>query len=291
LFGSTVTTLSFEGNSVKLLERRRNEVSVWSTLILPEQQMSQGQVHLPQVLGERLSEFFEETGASKRRIVSCVTGQRSLHRVLTLPKVKKKFIEETIKRKAKQEFAIPVEETDLSWRLIDQNEDSIRVYMLAIPQILIDRQLEALKSARIRPRAMDAKPLALIRAANQRQCIIADFESYSMTVIIVRESIPMIVRTVPLEADNLTDEAKLELLIQELGRTTKFYNESNKEDRIPEDTPLITSGGMFADQQTEQRLNDRISYPASKPEPPFSLPDDLPVNQYAVNLGLALKKI
>lgn len=291
LISPTITALSFEGNQVKVVGRRRNEISIWSSLELTEEEMSQGQVHQPQAVGAKLDELLQETGASRRRIVSCVTGHRSLHRVLTIPKVKKRLMEETIKRKAKQEFAIPLEQTDLSWHLLSQDDDAIQIYILAIPNALIDFQLQALKTGKMRLKSLDAKPLALVRAANRQECVIADLESYSMTVIIVREGVPLIVRTVPLEAETLTEEAKVELLIQELARTTKFFDESNKKARLSEDTPVITCGGMLAEPEVRQRLSDRVGYPVMGPEPPMPLPEDFPVSEYAVNLGLLLKKL
>ncbi len=146
---------------------------------------------------------------------------------------------------------------------------------------------------------MDIKPLALQRVVNKRTSIIVNLESFSMGVIIVVNHIPILVRTIPLETGNLTGEAKIDLLGQELARTVKYYNESNKSNRLPEDTVVYLTGGLFAYPHLESRLDEspnlverlgsRTSYKLSLPKPPLEIPPKLSVAKYAVNLGLALK--
>lgn len=218
---------------------------------------------------------------------------------MRIPNIHDNLLEETIHRKAKQEFAIPIDETDISWRILARSDNQIVLYVLAIPNILIDNLVIALRAAKIKPKQMDIKPLALQRVINQKTAIIVNLESYSLGVIIVVNHIPILVRSVPLETGNLTEEAKVDLLGQELARTVKYYNESNKNNRLPENTGVYISGKLFDLHQLEARLDEttnlserlqiRTPYPIHLPKPPFSIPPQLPVAKYAVNLGLALK--
>jgi hypothetical protein len=206
-----------------------------------------------------------------------------------------------VQRKAKQEFALPIDDVDISWKIVERTQDNLKAYVLAIPKEITDSQVETLAVANLRPKVMDTKPLALIRAVNRKNTLIVNLEEYSMAVIIVVEGLPVIVRTVPLESGDLTPEAKLDLLSQELARTTKFYNESNKKNRLPEDTPLYTTGTMFnflrlADRLTNSsplrnRLQERTSYPLQILKPNLESPKILPLPEYAVNIGLALKAL
>jgi Tfp pilus assembly PilM family ATPase len=261
--------------------------------------MSQGQIHNTDTIGNVISATIKDLNGSRRNVVSSVTGQRSVHRILRIPNIQDKLLEETIRRKAKQEFAIPLDETDIHWRILSRTSTQIILYVLAVPNILIDQQVIALKVAKIKPRVMDIKPLALQRLINKPSALIVNLEKYSLGVIIIVNNIPILVRSVPLETGNLTAEAKVDLLSQELARTAKYYNESNKNNRLPEETVVYLTGEMFESSQIDTRLEEssdlsarlqsRTPYSVQYPKGPFSLPENFSIPTYAVNLGLALK--
>lgn len=274
-------------------------VHAWGSEVVPPELMSQGIIHDPQAVSKTLSKLLDDTEASKRKVITSVTDQRSIHRIMTLPDIKEDLLEETILRKAKQEFPTPADETDFAWKIVHRSGNQIALYVLAIPKIVIDGQVETLQAVNIKPKVMDAKPLALMHAVNKETCIILNLESYSMAVILVVRHLPAIVRTIPLENDQLTKEAKLNLLSQELARTTKFYNESHKANPLPDETPVFPTGEHFEFPRLEERLSDRpdllnrleasTPYPIESPDPPLPLPAELSLANYAVNIGLAIK--
>jgi Tfp pilus assembly PilM family ATPase len=209
------------------------------------------------------------------------------------------LLEETIQRKAKQEFAIPVDDTDIHWRILSRTSNQINLYVLAVPNQITDQLVMALKAAKIKPKVVDIKPLALQRLVNKPTTVIVNLENYSLGVIIIVNNIPVLVRTVPLESGDLTDEAKLDLLSQELNRTVKYYNESNKSNRLPEETVIHLTGELFEKSHLDARLDEatdlaarlqtRTPYSVQYPKPPFTLPENFSLATYAVNLGLATK--
>jgi Tfp pilus assembly PilM family ATPase len=299
LFKRKITTINFEGNEIRFLVVQGEKVLYWRTNNIPPELMNQGLIQDPEAVGEIIQSTIKEIKAPKRGVVTSVTGQRSVHRIMRIPIIQDKLLEETIRRKAKQEFAIPVDEADISWRVITRANNQIVLYVLAVPNTIIDGQVEALRAAKIKPKIMDIKPLALQRVVNKKTSIIVNLESFSMGVIIVVNHIPILVRTIPLETGDLTDEAKIDLLSQELARTVKYYNESNKKNRLPEETVVYLTGELFDYPRLESRLEEspnlaerlgsRTPYKISLPEPPFEIPPELSVAKYAVNLGLALK--
>jgi len=299
LFKRKITTISFEGNEIRFLVVRGRKVHSWRTKTIPPELMNQGLIQNPVSVGKIIQTTLKEIKAPKRIMVTSVTGQRSVHRIMRIPNIQDKLLEETIRRKAKQELAIPVDEADLSWRIITRANNQIVLYVLAVPNAIIDRQVETLRAAKIKPKIMDIKPLALQRVVNKKTTIIVNLESFSMGVIIVVNHIPILVRTIPLETGNLTDEAKIDLLGQELARTVKYYNESNKSNRLQEETVVYLTGELFDYPRLESRLDEspnlaerfssKTPYKISLPKPPLETPPKLSVAKYAVNLGLALK--
>ena len=261
--------------------------------------MNQGLIQEPAAVGKLIQSTLKEMKAPRRRVVTSVTGQRSVHRIMKIPNIQEKLLEETIRRKAKQEFAIPVDETDLTWRIISQTSNQIIIYVVAVPNLIIDQQVKTLREAKITPKVMDIKPLVLQRVVNQKTSIIVNLENFSMSVIIVVNHIPILVRTVALDTGNLTNEANVDLLSQELARTVKYYNTTNKTNPLPEETKVYTTGELFEYPRVESRLEDspnlaerlqeNTPYSVSLPKPALDIPPQLSVVKYAVNLGLALK--
>jgi len=299
LFKRNITTINFEGSEIRFLVVRDGKVHSWRTKKIPPELMNQGLIQNPGSVGKIIQTTLKELKAPKRVMVTSVTGQRSVHRIMRIPNIQDKLLEETIRRKAKQELAIPVDEADLSWRIIDRANNQIVLYLLAIPKAIIDRHVETLRAAKIKPKIMDIKPLALQRVVNKRTSIIVNLESFSMSVIIVVNHIPILVRTIPLETGNLTNEAKIDLLSQELARTVKYYNESNKSNPLPQKTAIYLTGELFDYPRLElrleegpnlaERLRSRTPYNITLPKPPLEIPPKLSTAKYAVNLGLALK--
>jgi Tfp pilus assembly PilM family ATPase len=299
LFRKKLTTISVEGNHIRFLVLTGKDIKDWRTRKIPTELLSQGQIHNPDTIGNVIAATIKDLKGSKRNVVSSVTGQRSVHRIMRIPVVPDNLLEETIQRKAKQEFAIPIDESDIHWRILSKTDQQIVLYVLAVPSILVDSQFEALKAAKIKAKQMDIKPLALQRLVGESTGIIVNLEEFSLGVIIIANHIPILVRSVPLETSNVSAEAKTDLLSQELARTVKYYNESNKTNPLPEDTVIYLTGELFDTTQINARLDEtadlstrlqmRTPYSVQVPKTIFELPKDFSLSTYAVNLGLALK--
>ena len=276
-----------------------DDIRSWHTLKIPPEYMVQGQISKTTEIGNLISKTVKKLKGSRRNVITSVTGQRALHRIMTIPNIQDKLLEETIRRKTKQEFAIPLDETDIHWRILSRSDSQLILYVLAVPKNIIDSQVAALKAAKIKPRMIDIKPLALQRMVNQATTIIVNLESFSLDVIVSINHIPILVRSVPLETGNLSKEAKLDLLSQELARTVKYYNESNKNNRLPDDTAVFLTGELFDKSQITNRLDEKLDlgerlktrtpFSVKYPKGPYPTPKNFSTTKYAVNLGLSLK--
>ena len=262
--------------------------------------MTQGRILTPKFVGNVLKSTIKDIKGSRKNVISCMSGIRAVHRVLKIPHIPDQLLAETVVRKARQEFAIPIEENDISWQIISRDGDQITLFVVAIQKNIIDAQVQALREANIKPRVMDIKPLALTRVTDQDTALVVNLEAQSMELIIIVNQVPLLIRAVPLDSGELSPEAKADLLAQELARTTKYYNESHKSDRLPESTPLFITGALFSVTGLESRLESseslierfqgRTSYPLQRPEIDLTLPEKFPLLRYAVNLGLGTKK-
>ncbi|MGA9532054.1 MAG: pilus assembly protein PilM [Anaerolineales bacterium] len=291
MFERDTVTLSYQGSLVRVLVAHGSEVRLWQSVTIPETILREGNVLDSEAMSVRLADLFEEHRLSKRRIVTAISGQRSIFRTLSLPPMDEDLIDEAVHRKVRQEIPMPNQETDLSFEVVSQSDAGIEVFVIAVPRSVIDNQVEPFVAAGLRPKALDVGPLALVRAVNHAQALIVNLESFGLSVIVVQNRLPAIVRTVPLGAQSASADGRLDLLIQELARTTKFYNESHRENPVPDGTAVYLTGSGFRSAAVRERFASRVPYPSMQPAPPLELPKELSIPEFSVNLGLALKKL
>jgi len=291
LFGKKIVTLDFDGRDIRLLITRGRKVLRWGSASVPPELMHQGLIKETKRMGAGLARFMATHKASKRRVVTSVTGHRAVLRLLSLPEISANLLENAVRRKAKQEMPLPLEETYLSWQVVGRENKHLQVYALAIPHLVIDRQLETFRAAKIKPGVMDIKPLALVRAVHKRDAIVVNLEEQSLVVIIVEDGIPVVIRSMPQGSEKLDPKAAMERLSLELTRTTQFYNESHRDHPLDPQTVVYVTGAPFDNPETREMLASMTSFPIEVPKPPMRWPKGFPVATYCANMGLALKKV
>ncbi|MGC9359154.1 MAG: type IV pilus biogenesis protein PilM [Anaerolineae bacterium] len=286
-----VTTLAIEATDVRFLVSERGRVASWGSVELPEGLVTNGLVTNPVEMGTILDELFATQQLNRRRVVTALTGLCSIPRVFNLPKLQASLMAETIAREARKEMPLSLDDLYLSWDTLESRGEMQRIYLLGVPRDLMDAQVQALEAASIPPYVMDLKPLALIRAVAEPDAIVVNLEHASLDVILVRAYHPAIMRTFSLGGDNLSNEARLDRLVNELVQTTQFYNDSHPNAMIPEGTPLYMTGSLLVGRDAREYVAVSVAYPVAANESPLQAPRDLPVAEYMTNLGLAQKKV
>ena len=285
-----ITTLNIEGSSVRLLTVKDKRVQRWGDMPLEPGWVKEGLILDPSSVGLVIRNLFASQNAPQRDVIVSLTGLRAIPRFLTMPKISPRLLEEAIMREARRELPLPLEDLYLSWQVIGEVGNQQRIYLLGVPRDLLDAEVRALEAAGIQPSVMDLKPLALVRAVNREQAIIADLEPESLDIIVVADYVPVIMRAFSLE-EGLSLEEKIERLVDELTRTVRFYNDSHPERPFPPETTVYLTGASMGDRAARNSFTRRVDYPVEVPDPPVEYPPDLPLAQYAVNMGLALKKV
>lgn len=286
-----VTTLAFEASDVRFLATRDGSVASWGSVELPHGLITNGLITNPVEMGAILDQLFADQRLDRRRVITALTGLRSIPRVLNLPKLQASLMAEAIAREARKEMPLSLDDLYLSWETVKSQGEMQRIYLLGVPRDLMDAQVQALEAASIPPFVMDLKPLALIRAVNRPEAVIVNLERAALDVILVREYQPAIMRTFSLEEDGLSDEGRLDRLVNELVQTTRFYNDSHPNSMISEDTPLYMTGRLLQQRDAREYVAVSVEYPAAPNEGPFKTPREMPIAEYMTNLGLSQKKV
>jgi len=285
-----ITTLNIEGSSVRLLTVKDKRVQKWGDMPLEPGVIKEGLILDPPGVGLVIRNLFASQNAPKKDVVVSLTALRAVPRFLNMPKMSPHLLKEAIMREAKREMPLPLDSLYLSWQAIGEVGNQQRIYLLGVPRDLLDAEVQALAAAGIQPSVIDLKPLALVRAVNREQAIIADLEPDSLDVIMVADYVPVIMRTFSLE-EGLGLEEKIERLADELTRTVKFYNDSYPEKPFSPAATVCLTGALMGDRAARNSFTRRVDYPVEVPDPPLEYAPDLPLAQYVVNMGLALKKV
>jgi type IV pilus assembly protein PilM len=291
LGSSEVVTLSLEGSDVRLLSAEGSQVSLWAETKLAPGLVREGLVVDTAAVGKAIDELLTDYGVSRKKVVTALTGLRAIPRILTLPKIKANLLDDAVRREARKEMPLALDTLYLSWQTVAEKGDQRQIYLLGVSRELLDAHYQALQAAGASPAATDLKPLALVRAVNRAEAVIADLEEESLTIVLVVEGVPVIMRSFPFESGAGPLSQKVNQLVEELTQTIRFYNESHRESPLRDATPVILTGAVMADPAVVASLRATLDRTVELPDCPLDHPANFPVAQYLVNVGLAMKKV
>ena len=284
-------TLNIEANEVRLLIAQGSRVLYWDSLPLPSGVMREGHVAQPDAFGQALADLLARTNAPRRRAVVALGGQRALVRILTMPAVPPRMLDEAVRRAARRELPLPLEGLYLSWQVLgDHKASRLQVFTLGVPREAVDNCVAGLRRAGVHPQAMDLKPLALVRAVNLPDVLLADLEAETATVVLVRGFVPYVVRSVAASGDSARPPAeRAEHLAAEIQRTLDFYGSTLAAEHTAWAPAVCLTGALGGMPEVRAHIGGR--WPLIEPAPPIPLPGELPLLPYLANVGLALKRV
>jgi hypothetical protein len=284
-----IVTMSIEGTDLRLLFFSGKSVESWDSVAFNPQILKVGQVADPAGLAAVIKNAFEGRDVTKAQVVCALPGLRSVSRVINIPKVSKKELALVVPREVNKLMTISEEDNYIHWQPVTTEADKMDVFVLAVPKEPLTVFMEALNLAAIKPAAIDLKPLALARAVNQKDAIIACGESNSMELVIVVDDVPVLVRSVFLGEGIVTQDYAVGRISDELGRTILTYNEINKERPLDPEVPIYLCGASAGGVPFALNVAALTGRTVQPLEPPLPLPANFPIADFMVNLGLLLK--
>ncbi|MEE9324678.1 MAG: pilus assembly protein PilM, partial [Dehalococcoidia bacterium] len=282
-------TLNIEGDSVRVMVTRGKQVTKWGSVPLSPDMIRDGLILDPIVVGSTASALLESQNISTKKAVASLSGLHSSLRILKLPSMARGMLGEAVQRESEKVMPIDLEELHLSWQDLGVEDDQHQIFVLGIPRNMMDTQIQTLQETGLQPHLMDLKPLALMRAVNRKDALIIDVEANDFDIVLVDDGLPAIMRTIFLGQDSLSPQEAADRIVAELSRTVKFYQESHEDSTLSPSTPHFLVGTLGADSQLAELIQTRVDYPIEPLTTPLTYPADFPVNQYVVNIGLALK--
>ncbi len=261
----------------------------WASVPLPEGTLNNDQVVRHKDFVSALQELRQQLDARMSGVHLSFRHRRAILRLLHLPDVADKLLEEVVRREARREFPLSPQELYLSWKKLDASVPGQGgIFTVGIPRNAVDTYVQVLKRAGLKPLSLDLKSLALARAIHQRNVLVLDMEAESDQLILVHDFVPCLVRTLNRTAQaSLSEEATQ--LMSEIQRVIN-YCKNNLRAVSPEMVPKLCLVGTNPKLDQLANILDK-RWELVDPDPPVTVPEDFPLSTYLVNLGVMLKEV
>ena len=281
-------TLNISSKEVRLLTANKHEGLHWSRKELPSGWIKDGYISEPKGVGAIIVSLLESVKISKGKFAICISGLPFTYRMAKFPHMKQSVLKESIRHFMRKEITMPIEQMCLSWAVMAESEDEVKLLILGIDQKIIDAIAETMREAKIKYWTLDLKPLALARAASLDNAILISAESDCYDIVIIDNGSISTMHTVSREEESRSDiEHSTQILIE----TSKAITyDAKKRGYLPEKKiPLLLTGELSGDKDFRDIIQTELGYTVKLLTPPMTPQADFPVHLYATNIGLALR--
>ena len=283
-------TLDVSSTGIRLLATKGMQVNRWASAPLEPGLFENGLVTDPPALGARIKELMKASKIKGRKVIASVSGVHSVCRLLNLPYTAEQSIEEAIFEVVRESMPVSVEELYLSRQTVANDETGQLVLIIGMLRNQVDAQIQALRAAGIKPRILNLRSIALVRLIDQPEAYIANMEPDSLDIALVIDGIPQVIRTVA-PAPNISLDMWMGQIVRALEQTVRFYASQHPHDPYPYDIPLFLTGPLADNAELVQMLQNSYLYSLLPLSVPLQYSENLPLNHYAVNIGLAIGQL
>ncbi len=280
-----VVTISLEGTTLRVLGCRRGRVEFWLSVAFDPALLEGGFVADPSRMGQAIGLAFRHRNLPTRNVICSLPAYGSAFRSFRIPRIAG-HREAVVPREARRLMGIGLERMHLAWETVGVKGGQEQIFAVAVPREPLEMIAQTLEMAGIPPSVVDLKPLALARAVNEISALILNAESNSIDVVMVRDGVPELVHSRYLPGATIDDV--MALLVEEADTVVRKVREDGP---IPAGTPVILTGEVSTRDGLSFLVESRTGLPAAPLVPALETPAEFPVPRFAVNLGLAMKRM
>lgn len=222
--GGNFVGLDIGSQQMKVVETRRDGSGVAVTALgvapTPQEAFENAVLVDAQLLGKAVKDLLKQAGVTARDCVSSISGQSAVVvRVIDVPQMKSTELAETMKWEVERHVPFSASEVIMDYQLIERPEgyaegENMDVLLAVAQQDVVDKHVEMLFAAGLKPRAIDVEPLAAGRALLEllpedalpagHTVAIVNIGANNTDIAIFRDRLPAFPRTLPLGGESLT---------------------------------------------------------------------------------------
>jgi type IV pilus assembly protein PilM len=215
--------LDIGSNLIKVIEARggngRVEIVALGVDSTPQEAFDNGVIVDAQMLGQAVKNLLKKSGIGSNQVISSASSPASVVvRVIDVPQMAPAELAETMKWEMERQVPFAMSEVIMDYQPVERPEGvveggNMEVVLAVAQQDFIDRHVEVLMSAGLKPKYIDVEPLATGRAlldindAGQpagHTVAIVNIGASNTDISIFRDKLLSFPRSVPLAGDNLT---------------------------------------------------------------------------------------
>lgn len=196
----------------------------------PPEAVAHGDVQDPEMLGEAIKQLLNARRIKTRTVVSSVQGQQSLVvRIIDLPRCDPKELADTMQFEVERHIPFAASEIIMDYAVLQRPDvpndtPNMEVLFAAVKEESIHLHCEALKQAKLKPRAIDVQPLALSRSLIEfadegrgrgETVAIVNIGANCTDLSIIRDGVLHFPRTIPIGGRSITQRLSEGLGISE----------------------------------------------------------------------------
>ena len=282
-------TIDMTSHYIRLLLTKDDRVEKWAEAAIEPGLIKDGVVVDAAEVGELIRKLMKDSRIEGKKVITSVSGLYSVSRLVNLPHPNGHSTEEMMGDLIADIVPLPTEEIYTSWKIVGANGNGQRALFFGTPTNIIDSIIGSLKHANLRPVGLSLKSMALLKLIDKEQALVANIEIDSADIILIVDGLPQVVRTIRRGMDMGMDEWMKDIETN-IKQTILFFNTRFHGRCLESDAPLYLTGKLMADPIVADNLSELIGCPLNRLPVPLECPPNLPTNQFAVNIGLAMKQ-
>jgi type IV pilus assembly protein PilM len=155
-----------------------------------------------------------------KRVYASLPESKMFNRVIELPKLDLKDIEEAIKYEMDQSIPIPADDLYFDWKKIDESKDKLVILLAAAPKSIVNSYVQLFQALKMEPAALEMSMAAITRSmvSNKNQVepvLILDLGDLASNVAVFDSNIK-VTGSHPIGGGTIK-----ELITSELGKSDK----------------------------------------------------------------------
>ncbi len=286
-----VVTLDISQTGLRLMETRGGTVKSWADVAFEPEEMGQIAKGGETTLGAKVKQLMDSSGIKAKSVIASISGMYTISRLIPVSNLPAApTLEESVNEIAQEIMPVPTEGLYFFWQTVGTDEGERQVFTLGVPRNVMDNSIKSLKSVGINPQIVELKTMALARVINKEQALILNIEPASFDIIMAVKGIPRIMHSLAWRWDSMNIGDAAEYLATNLEMTVDFYNSHHLDEPFDMTNPLYITGQMSVEPELMEKLRARLGFAVEELTPPLDCPAFLPTSQYAVNIGLAMRK-
>ena len=283
--------MTIEHGVVKLLVCQGLEVLDYRVLMANPRFFREGQVSNSPRVATLLQNVIPEMEGDFRRVVGGVPGFQNRLRLMHFPKAQGLDPKVIIPQEASRTMRVSADTYDLSWLRLPDRLNRTRWLVLANSRRSMGSLVDTAQQAQIDLKVLEPRAFALARIVNSREAVVAWTAPDGCDVVIIKESVPVEHQSIFWGAELVEDTVLGDRLTEVVGRTISTFNTSSPEGPLSEDAPLFVLGSpMGREPSIAASVVNNLGRMAGMIDLPLITPEDFPIQDLIINIGLVLRE-